>query len=87
MSHIFRLSWQVHYVSIYKLTLSDQAQVTVQLTVFPVSCKDFYLGGSEEKCSPGPELAVGSPDGVRTEMATGLSTLTIHLYAGGSDYS
>jgi len=43
--------------------------------------------GSEKKCSPGPELAVGDPDGVNTGMASGLSTLTIHLYAGGSDYS
>jgi len=44
-------------------------------------------GVTEKKWSPGPELAVGGPDGVDTGMTSGLSTLTIHLYAGGPDYS
>ena len=26
---------------LHKLTLPDQAQVTTQLTIFPIQCKDF----------------------------------------------
>jgi len=40
---VFCLSRRFIICRLNKLTLSDQAQVTLQLTVFPISCKDFYL--------------------------------------------
>jgi hypothetical protein len=64
---------------LYKLTLSDQVNTTLQLTVFLIQLKDFSAippllggGGVWQILSPGPKPALSSPLGFLTRPITSI---------------